>query len=58
MQVLPRLSDQMTGGDDKVVVELVLDAHCDLGESPIWDSQKEILYFVVRADINSALEGY
>ena len=28
-------------------VELALDAHCDLGESPIWDARTDTLYFVV-----------
>lgn len=31
------------------LVELALDAHCDLGESPIWDTRKQMLYFVVRS---------
>lgn len=37
----------MTTQDDQVQVELALDAHCNLGESPVWDGKTETLYFVV-----------
>lgn len=33
----------------EAIVELALDAHCDLGEGPIYDDRLDILYFV---DIN------
>lgn len=39
---------------DGVRVELLLDAACDLGESPAWDLATGTLYFTVSASLQAS----